>query len=107
MPHRKRDLLEQMRLSAPTGRESIVTALKEFLLRQQASLTVLLLATILILAALVWMGYDLKMISKAFIGNGGDTLANSLAVYQALDNLLHRPFNLGYSTIFYGERDSF
>jgi hypothetical protein len=84
-----------------------VTALKQFLLRQQASLTVLLLATILILAALRWMGYDLTMISKAFIGNGGDTLANSWAVYQALDNLLHRPFNLGYSTIFYGEHDSF
>jgi hypothetical protein len=84
-----------------------MTALKQYFLRHQASLNVLLLATVLILAALMWMGYDLRLLSKAFIGNGGDTFANSWAVYQALDNLLHRPSNLGYSTIFFGERDSF
>src|SRR4051812_15436830 len=84
-----------------------MTASRQFLLRFQGSLAELLLATLLILASLTWLGYDLKMISKTFIGNSGDTLANSSAIYQALDNLLHRPSDLGYSTIFYGERDSF
>jgi len=71
------------------------------------SLTILVLSTLLILAAVRWMGYDLSLLSTAFITKNGDTYANSWAIYQAMDNLLKRPTNLGYSTIFYGETQSF
>lgn len=71
--------------------------------RHAGSIGALGLSTALTLLALRWMGYDFRSFSSAFIGDGLDTLHNASIVAQALDNLLHRPFDLGYGTFFYGE----
>ena len=67
----------------------------------------LVISTGVTLAALKWLGYQLHLFAAAYIGDQYDTLLNSWAIFQAIDNLLHRPFNLGYSTIFYGDPNSF
>src|SRR5271165_5536654 len=76
-------------------------------IRFRGSILVLIMATLLTLGALNWMGYDVAHVGDAFIGNGGDTYATSWMIFQAMDNLVHRPFDLGYSTIYYGEKSSF
>jgi hypothetical protein len=81
--------------------------LLKFAVDYQGSLAVILLSTILTLLALQWIGFDLRHLSDAFIGNGGDDLGTSWFIYQAMDNLIHRPLNLGYSTMLYGESASF
>lgn len=65
------------------------------------------ISTGLALLVMLWLGYDFSLISSAFIGDNGDTLLNSWTLYQAFDNLLHRPLDLGYSTVFYGQDDTF
>src|SRR5712692_10494969 len=64
-------------------------------------------AIILAVCAASWMGFDFRLVDRSLIGDKSDSVANSWAIYQATDNLLHRPTNLGYSTIFYGTKASF
>jgi hypothetical protein len=71
------------------------------------SLVVFALASLIAIFALWWIGYDFSYLDDATIGDQRDTVLNTYNVYQALDNLLHRPTDPGYSTIFYGERASF
>ncbi len=66
-----------------------------------------LLSTLLILLAIRWMGYDYHNFASVEIGNRYDARFNSWSLYQAIDNLLHRPLNLGYAPIFYGDSNSF
>ena len=62
---------------------------------------------VLTLLSLRWMGFDLQLFSRAYIGGVGDPLLNSWAIYQGIYNLSHWPINLGYSTIFYNDSASF
>jgi hypothetical protein len=71
------------------------------------SLVVLVLTTLLTIGALTWMGYDLNLLGRAYIGNGGDTYATSWFLHQGYENLTKRPFDLGYATDFYGEAAPF
>jgi hypothetical protein len=80
------------------------------------SVVVLVTSTALVLLALAWMGYDLRLLPVALIGDGPpavdggghhEAVYGSWMLYQALDNLLERPFDPGYSTMFYGDPASF
>lgn len=62
------------------------------------------------------MGYDLRLLPVAQIGDGllavddeghHEAVYGSWMLYQALDNLLERPLDPGYSTMFYGDPASF
>lgn len=67
------------------------------------TLSVIGVAVLCTLFILHCLGFNLRLFSSAYITFGGDTLLNSWTIYQAMDNLIHRPFDLGYSPIFYGE----
>ncbi len=71
--------------------------------KHSGSAGLILLTTLLTLLALVWMGYDLRLLPLALIGRLGDTYTNSWTLHQAIDNLLHSPTDLGRAPIFYGE----
>lgn len=63
-----------------------------------------LVTLVLTLLAFAWMGYDFSLFSEQYINAAReDVLLNSWTLYQAMDNLLHRPLDLGYAPIFYGE----
>ncbi len=69
-----------------------------------ALFTLLMLSTGLALLSIDWLGHDLRTFGTVLIGDQGDTLINSWALYQALDNLLRRPWTeLGYAPIFYDD----
>ena len=53
------------------------------------------------------MGYAPRRIATDLIGIDGDTLLNSWTLYQALENLINRPFQLGYSPMFFPDSGSF
>jgi hypothetical protein len=83
---------------------------------QWGSVAVLVASTALALLALAWMGYDLRLLPVALIGDGPpavddgghhEAVYGSWMLYQALDNLLERPLDPGYSTMFYGDPASF
>jgi hypothetical protein len=76
--------------------------------RYSGTISVLVLSTLLTLLVIAWMGYDVRELSRQLIGSAnGDTQLNSWLVYQAMDNLLHRPTTLGYSAIFYSDPQPF
>ena|GEM_PF-2642814 len=60
-----------------------------------------LIVTALTLAMIAWQGYDFSRISTYSIGDSGDGYTYAYHIFQAMDNLLYRPFNLGYGLIFY------
>src|SRR3954447_17111476 len=72
------------------------------------TISVITLSTALVLLMLVWMGYNLADLPHQLIGNHfGDIHLNSWFVYQAIDNLLNHPGDLGHSGMYYGEPASF
>lgn len=71
------------------------------------SLAIIVLSLLLTIMVCGWMGYDFRYLSTAVIGDQADSYLEAWSLYQASDNLLHRPNNLGYSTILYGEPQSF
>lgn len=77
------------------------------LLASSGPLAVILISTALALLALTWMGFDLRLIAKALPGNMVDTHFEPWSLYQAIDNLLHRPTDLGYAPIFYNDPNPF
>ena len=80
---------------------------REALSTYAGALAVIGLAAALAVAAMWWLGYDFSELHTVYIGDDGDTVLNGWAIHQALDNLLHRPLELGHSTIFYGEDAAF
>ncbi|NDJ78711.1 MAG: glycosyltransferase family 39 protein [Chloroflexi bacterium] len=81
---------------------------RTWLVDYRGTLAVVGLSLLLALATIEWVGGDLSTFSSRLQPfHDGDLLLNSWTMYQAYDNLLHRPFNLGYSGIFYDEPASF
>ncbi len=52
------------------------------------------------LLAVAWMGFDLSRIAEAVIGDSKDGITFPYHLFQAVDNLLNRPLDLGYARIF-------
>ncbi|HUN22383.1 MAG TPA: hypothetical protein PK299_04535 [Anaerolineales bacterium] len=73
----------------------------------QASFAVIFISLLIIIATLTWRGYDFRLFSTVRIGDRYDTHLNSWTIYQAIDNLLHRPFELGYAPIYFGDKNPF
>jgi hypothetical protein len=68
------------------------------------TISVITLSAALVLLMLVWMGFNLADLPRHLIGNHfGDVHLNSWFVYQAIDNLLNHPGDLGHSGMYYGE----
>ena len=68
-----------------------------------------LVAGTLLLAVLAfdWKGYDFGNVGRVVIGDQGDTLTFTSLVYQAIDNLFHRPNDLGHALIYHGDPSPF
>jgi hypothetical protein len=67
------------------------------MLRKYAgSIAILVIASILTALAFIWKGYAFSNLSTVLIGDQLDTLSNAANLYQAFDNLWHRPGNLTY-----------
>src|SRR5574341_1231317 len=92
--------------SLPLRLSSVDKNARHLLAKHAGSLAILLIAAGLTLLTLAWLGYDLRYLSTAFIGDQKDTLALSWMIYQGIDNLLHRPLMLGYSPMIYGDPNS-
>ncbi len=61
------------------------------------------IAAVSLIAALVavsWMGFDFSRIAEAAIGDSKDGITFPYHLFQAFDNLLNRPLNLGYARVF-------
>jgi hypothetical protein len=71
--------------------------------RNRYELGLMAAAVALAVLAFDWKGYDFSMLGRVVIGDQGDTLTFTSLVYQAIDNLLHRPTDLGYALIYYGD----
>ena len=87
--------------AAAQSSHSIRLQSRQLILKHYGSLMVLSLSMVLFLLALMWIGVDLRMIKRAYIGDQVDTLISSWLIHQATDNLLHG--DLTRSTMFYGE----
>ena len=68
-------------------------------------LLVLSLSITLLFAA--WMGFNLTKIGEAPFGDRRDTVFERWVLYQAIDNLVHHPDDLGYAPIYYDDENSF
>ena len=75
--------------------------------RHTGSIAVIAIATGLTILALEWLGYDFSLLSTAYIGDLEDTVYTGWQLEQAMNNLLKRPDELGYSPAFYPEPNSF
>jgi hypothetical protein len=74
------------------------------MLRKYAdSMAILVIASILTVLAFIWKGYAFSNLSTVLIGDQLDTLSNAANLYQAFDNLRHRPGNLTYGLFFYND----
>lgn len=72
------------------------------------ALSVIILSAILAILAFWWLGYDYGQFSREVMPDSQfDAITASSTLYQASDNLLHRPLDLGYSPTFYGEPSPF
>ncbi|HLA42809.1 MAG TPA: hypothetical protein VJZ27_05210, partial [Aggregatilineales bacterium] len=71
------------------------------------SITVVVVSAIMSVLVQLWLGFDISQFSHSLIGDRGDTVLNSAFLYQALDNLLHRPLHPGYMPMFYNEPNAF
>jgi len=90
-------------LAAPLSLSRIGTAV-----RNHWGVIALVLATIpLALLYFRWLGYDLGAFSFNPLGDRADTIFNSWTISQAIDNLLHRPLQLGYAPILAGDANAF
>jgi len=75
--------------------------------KHAGSIAVIAIASGLTILALEWLGYDFRLLSTAYIGDLEDTLGISWQLQQAMNNLLQRPDNLGYSPALFPEPNSF
>jgi hypothetical protein len=78
-----------------------------WLRRSKVELALVAGTVVLAVLAFGWKGYDFANFSKVVIGDQGDTLTFTSLVYQAIDNLVHRPTDLGYALIYYGDPSPF
>ncbi len=78
-----------------------------WLKRYKFELAVAAAAIVLAVLAFDWKGYNLAKLGSVVIGDQGDTLTFTSLVYQAIDNLFHRPTDLGYALIYYGDTAPF
>jgi hypothetical protein len=74
-----------------------------WLRRYKFELGVAATAVVLAILAFQWKGYDFAKFGSVVIGDQGDTLTFTSLVYQAIDNLFHRPTDLGFALIYYGD----
>lgn len=86
---------------------ALKTSLGDFLRKHSGSLLILIISTALTLLLLVWMGFDLKSIPSARMGNLNDAYASDYYFFQALENLVNWPINLGNSLVLGGIENSF
>ena len=75
--------------------------------RNRVELALVAGTIVLAILAFDWKGYDFGNISRVVIGDQGDTLTFTSLVYQAIDNLFHRPTDLGHALIYYGDPSPF
>ena len=75
--------------------------------KHAGSIAVIAIASGLTILALGWLGYDFRLLSTAYIGDLEDTLGIGWQLQQAMNNLLQRPDNLGYSPALFPEPNSF
>jgi len=78
-----------------------------WLRRHRVELALAAASIVLAVLAFDWKGYEFSRISRVVIGDQGDTLTFTSLVYQAIDNLFHRPTDLGYALIYYGDPSPF
>ena len=76
-------------------------------LKHHGAITIVILSTLLALLAMDWIGYDLRQFSVALIGDPYDPYLEKWSIYQAIDNLLNRPDNLGYAIHYYNDENAF
>lgn len=91
--------MEKRLISKLPSASDIVPWLK----RYKFELAVAAAAVVLAILAFQWKGYDFAKFGSVVIGDQGDTLTFTSLVYQAIDNLFHRPTDLGYALIYYGD----
>jgi hypothetical protein len=75
--------------------------------RNRFELGLMAAAVVLTVLAFEWKGYDFANLGRVVIGDQGDTLTFTSLVYQAMDNLFHRPTDLGHALIYYGDPSPF
>ena len=75
--------------------------------RHAGSIVVIAIASGLAILSLQWLGYDFSFFTTAYIGDLGDTLGIGWQLQQAMNNLLQRPDNLGFSPALFPEPNSF
>jgi hypothetical protein len=75
--------------------------------RNKVELALVLGTLVLTVLAFEWKGYNFAKLASVVIGDQGDTLTFSSLVYQAIDNLFHRPTDLGFALIYYGDQSPF
>ncbi|MFH1176400.1 MAG: hypothetical protein V1750_03250 [Acidobacteriota bacterium] len=82
---------------------SAVKGVPSYLRKNKVSVGLIAGTFVLALLAFVWKGYELGGLASVVIGDQGDTLTFTSLVYQAIDNLFHRPMNLGYGLFFFND----
>ena len=95
--------LDKSLISRLPSASSIVPWMK----RRKVELALVAGTILLAVLAFDWKGYDFTNFGRIVIGDQGDTLTFTSLVYQAIDNLVHRPTNLGYALIYYGDPSPF
>ena len=95
--------MDKSLISRLPSASSVVPWLK----RNKVELGLVAGAIVLAILAFDWKGYDFAKFGSVVIGDQGDTLTFSSLVYQAIDNLFHRPTDLGYALIYYGDPSPF
>jgi len=106
------------RAVTPVGREGTVeksviaklpsaSSIVPWLKRNRVELALVAGALLLAVLAFDWKGYDFANFGRVVIGDQGDTLTFTSLVYQAIDNLLHRPNDLGHALIYHGDPSPF
>lgn len=78
-----------------------------FVRKHSGSILILIISTLLTLLMLGWMGFDLQAIPSARMGNLNDTYASDYYFFQALENLVNWPIDLGNSLVLGGIENSF
>jgi hypothetical protein len=89
--------VEKSLISKLPSRSDVIAWMK----RNRWEIGVTLAAFVLAVLAFNWKGFNFAKVGSVLIGDQGDTLTFTSLVYQAIDNLFHRPTNLGYALIFY------
>lgn len=78
-----------------------------FFNKHAGSLIALALSTLLTLLLLQWLGFDLRYIGTAYMGKSNDTHTSIYYLYQAFENMLNWPLDLGDSLLLGIEPNSY